>query len=145
MAIRLISAMLAQGDGVDAEGKLHIIEPVVGFSYPAEQREQFRASGEPYAIAHLPPSRLVLLLWGGKEGQTIHITGSFGLEGEKKGTAVLNNKITWKEKDSFRLGLEFQGTINFSRTALYELRLLADGEPLAVVPIIVGWDDEVRL
>ena len=144
MAIRLLNAMVVQNAEVRDDGTIQLVRPILSIDLSAEQRAGFEASGKPRGLIPLPPYDLVLLLWGGTPGQKITITGGFGPAGEKAGTAVMQKDFTWKDSPGFTLKLNLAGEVNFTKSAVYELRLIANGEPLGIVPLVIRWDDETE-
>lgn len=140
MAIRLISAMLVMGTRTDG-GDIILLNPLHGIDVPAKQRHGYKDSGAKRGLIVLPNYEIVLVLWGGTPGQHYRITGGVGIPGEPAGKAV-TNELVWPDKPSARINLKLQGKIHFERSAIYEYRLVANDEPLGVLPIVIRWDDE---
>lgn len=144
MAIRLISAMLVTETRTTPDEAFVMIEPQFGIRLPTEQRAQFEAAKVDHGLIELPPYKIVLLLWGGTPGTRYRITGGFGIPGEQPGKAM-SSEIVWKEEPAVRLTPKLEGKIQFDNSAIYELRLAANDEPLGVLPVVVRWNDETNI
>ncbi len=143
MAIRLLGAMMARNCYTDNEGRFHIVDPIDSLELPSDKRAAFLASGKNKIVAPVPEMCIVLQLWGGSPGQKVKITGALGTE--KGAGVVLTKEITFSSEGGFRLTLNIAGELGFERSAVNELRFLADGEPLGVIPLPVRWDDETPI
>ena len=141
MAIRLISAVLVEAQAIAPDGRYVLVEPHAGPTFPASARPNFLASGKKQIVASIPDWVVFLLLYGGEVGQAVKLTAALSSPSTET-LSVGIDEFKWEEGASFRYSLKLEGQFTFVGSAIYELRILANGEPIGILPIAITWDDE---
>ncbi|GAF93216.1 unnamed protein product [marine sediment metagenome] len=142
MTIQMMGAVLAQETYTDETGRFHIVDPIGLITLPVALRKEFEQSGKKRAVARLPDSVAVLLLWGGKPGEKYTLAGSFVYPSGHVVPMPVQEK-TWENSPNVRLLVHQGGDIDFSRTGVFKFKFIINGEPTGELSLPILWEDEL--
>ncbi|MEX1254267.1 MAG: hypothetical protein WEE64_07990 [Dehalococcoidia bacterium] len=142
MAIRVVAGALVK-DRRGGDGELLEIVPITSLRLPSSTRADYVASGKDGMLCTFPAMLAVLDLRGGEPERDVTIVGAFGSSLTEPDLFLPPRTFTWGPTPDHRLIIEIDsGEFVFQRSTDYEFRFLCDGEPVAVLPLAITWDDE---
>jgi len=141
MSVQLMGAMLTLRTEEDANGQLHLIEPLPAQTVPRP------SSGDMQRI-WLPPFRATLVLWGAEPGPfQLQTSWIHPPEDDRRRLVetLLRTTESWWPEELFSVNItdEYHIEVRHRVSGVYLLRFRFNGEQIAELPVPIYWEDEL--